>query len=329
MLQKFKVPFIFHTNGGGLTETDHAAYMGHPLGLQFFGDQFTQSHTPFRTLVPQLQDAAVLVLGGTGRSNCEVAKAYGFKYVLSSSDIYHEDPDIYPCAELTALNHFASGRDLISIPRSADGRLKIDAIFIFSSPRDWGLDLQLIIDLLLPQNGILGTSPPKNGDPSLPNRGYQQDGQPGLHFCNPDLTYATKYPQPRMAQGAFAKALEGIWAARTGGAELIKGFVCGKPRKETYEYAERILFGYHTAQHAANFPDIPQVPKIKTVYMIGDNPASDIAGANAFNGPAGVDWKSILVESGVYEAGSASAHIPTAIAKGVKEAVQLALRTEG
>lgn len=50
----------------------------------------------------------------------------------------------------------------------------------------------------------------------------------------------------------------------------------------TYEYAERVLLGYYAAQHAAKFPDIAQTPRIKTVYMIGDNPASDIAGADAF-----------------------------------------------
>jgi hypothetical protein len=60
---------------------------------------------------------------------------------FSSSDIYREEPNIYTFAELTALNHLASGRDLTSIPRTADGRLKIDAIFVFSSPRDWGLDI--------------------------------------------------------------------------------------------------------------------------------------------------------------------------------------------
>lgn len=328
-LQEYNVPFIFLTNGGGLTEADHAAHMGQRLGLTFSEEQFVQSHTPFRVLVPELQDATILVLGGVGHKNCEVAQAYGFKNVLSSSDIFRAEPDIYPFAELTSSYHIASAKDPQSIPRTADGRIKIDAIFVFSSPRDWGLDLQLVTDLLLSQNGILGTGSPKNGDPSLPNRGYQQDGQPGIFFCNPDLTWAAKYSQPRMAQGAFTSALEGIWASRTGGAQLLDRFVCGKPTTKTYEYAERILLDYHATQHAVNFPDIKHVPKIETVYMIGDNPASDIAGANAFNSPAGVEWKSVLVESGVYEAGTVPAHQPTAVAKGVKEAVLLALHREG
>lgn len=44
---------------------------------------------------------------------------------------------------------------------------------------------------------------------------------------------------------------------------------------------------------------------------------------------AGVNWKSILVESGVYEAGSVPAHIPTAIVNGIKGAVQLAHQAGG
>jgi hypothetical protein len=63
MLQRYKVPFIFPTIGGELTETDHAVHIGHRLDLHFSGDQFVQCYMPFRTLAPQLQDATVLVLG--------------------------------------------------------------------------------------------------------------------------------------------------------------------------------------------------------------------------------------------------------------------------
>ena len=329
MLQEHNIPFIFLTNGGGRTEEDHAVHLGQQLGLQFSGDQFVQSHSPFRALVPTLKDATVLVLGGIGHKNCEVAKAYGFNNVITSSDIFCEEPAICPFADLTELRHLATGKDLSCVPRTSEGQLKIDAIFVFSNSQDWGLDLQLVMDLLLSRNGILGTISDKNGDPASPNRGYLQDGQPSIYFSCQDLTYAAKYPQPRMARGAFTKALEGIWAAHTGGARLIKSFVCGKPTQVTYEYAEKALLNYHTEKYAEDFADIRHLPEIETVYMIGDNPASDIAGANAFSSQAGIDWKSVLVESGVYEAGSVPEHQPTAIAKGVKEAVQLAFEAEG
>lgn len=88
---------------------------------------------------------------------------------------------------------------------------KIAAVFVFTSPRDWVrnhscqcsnrigsatnldfpyvkcLDLQICIDLLLSANGRLGTRSTLNGNANLPNHGYQQDGQPLLFWCNPDL----------------------------------------------------------------------------------------------------------------------------------------------
>ncbi len=108
--------------------------------------------------------------------------------------------------------------------RNEEGRLQIHAILVWSSPRDWGLDLQLIVDLLLSEKGQLCKRSGKNGDENLPNRGYLQDGQPSIHFCNPDLTWATAYDHPRAAQGMFKAALEGAWAAQTNGAKLLRAF---------------------------------------------------------------------------------------------------------
>lgn len=42
---------------------------------------------------------------------------------------------------------------------------------------------------------------------------------------------------------------------------------------------------------------------LKRVYMIGDNPESDIRGANVYQSPFGTDWTSVLVRSGVYDGG--------------------------
>lgn len=86
---------------------------------------------------------------------------------------------------------------------------KIAAVFVFTSPRDWVrtklvdlktpladlltlcaqkcLDLQICIDLLLSENGRLGTRSELNGNPKLKNHGYQQDGQPLIFWCNPDM----------------------------------------------------------------------------------------------------------------------------------------------
>lgn len=102
---------------------------------------------------------------------------------------------------------------------------EIAAILVFTSPRDWVwnlgldlyssifseatsvmtcklymdgfadcwsqqcLDLQICLDLLLSTRGRLGTRSPLNGDPSLPNHGYQQDGQPSMYKSIPVLKH--------------------------------------------------------------------------------------------------------------------------------------------
>ena len=127
-------------------------------------------------------------------------------------------------------------------PTDPSKGLKVDAVFVFNDPRDWALDTQVILDLLLSSQGVFGTISEKNGHEDLPNRGYLQDGQPHLYFSNPDLFWAAAYHLPRLGQGGFREAFEGTWAATTGGpangVELIKT-VIGKPCQGTYEFAER------------------------------------------------------------------------------------------
>lgn len=71
-----------------------------------------------------------------------------------------------------------------------------------------------------------------------------------------------------------------------------------------------------------------EAPRLKRVYMIGDNPESDIKGANNYASPWGTLWHSVLVQTGVYDGGEASAE-PTVIVEGVEEAVKWALRHAG
>ncbi|KAI1288769.1 hypothetical protein F5Y03DRAFT_379249 [Xylaria venustula] len=63
--------------------------------------------------------------------------------------------------------------------------------------------------------------------------------------------------------------------------------------------------------------------------MIGDNPESDIQGANNYESPSKTRWQSILVETGVYTRGHEPAYPPTYIAHTCQDAVQLAFEKEG
>jgi ribonucleotide monophosphatase NagD (HAD superfamily) len=181
---------------------------------------------------------------------------------------------------------------------------------------------------LLSKEGILGTYSEKNGDPKLPNNGWQQDGQPSLFFSNPDLFWATSYHMPRLGQGGFQASLEGVWNATTNGAVLSRT-VIGKPYPATYEYAERVLNKHRAQMLGGHGESKRKVSQLKRVFMIGDNPESDIRGANEFNSPAGTEWTSVLVKTGVYRAGTQPAHMPKVIVDDVLGAVKWALREEG
>jgi len=59
--------------------------------------------------------------------------------------------------------------------------------------------------------------------------------------------------------------------------------------------------------------------------MVGDNPQSDIAGANAYG------WQSILVKTGVFRGDRPedAEHVPTVVKRDVLEGIKWALEREG
>lgn len=243
-----------------------------------------------------------------------------------------EYPTIWPFNQIFSDYYHKSTRPL---PRQVDPTdparsLKIDAIFVFNDPRDWALDTQVILDLLLSKEGILGTYSDKNGNPTLHNSGWQQDNQPALFFSNPDLFWATSYHLPRLGQGGFQAALQGVWDATTNHAEL-KRTVIGKPHALTYEYAERVLNKHRETLLAEQGEGGGRpVKSLRRVFMVGDNPESDIRGANEYNSAQGTDWTSILVsKTGVYRAGIEPKYKPKIIVNDVLEAVKWALKEEG
>lgn len=317
-LQAESIPFILLTNGGGLTEAAHAERTSQRLGLCIQEDQFIQSHTPFRQFVDKYKEKWVLVLGGHGNKVKELAVAYGLDRVLTTSDLAKHHPTINPFPEITNSHHNEFGR--IETRFTADDQ--IAAVFVFSSPRDWCLDLQISVDLLLSEGGRLGTRSAKNGDDQLPHAGYQQDGQPTFYFCNPDAEWATSHNQPRVAQGSFRAALEGVWAGITKGRAPLRFWTCGKPTKMTYTFAETAIAKCHAQLH----PDAAS--PVRTVYMIGDNPESDIQGALMADKCSSLQWRSVLVETGVHKAGAVPRHQPSVIKEDVWEAVLWALREE-
>ncbi|KAH7079238.1 HAD-like domain-containing protein [Paraphoma chrysanthemicola] len=328
-LQSQRIPFILLTNGGGKHESDRVADLSGKLGVDIDTSMFVQSHTPFADM-NQYKDKTVMVVGGEGDKCRAVAQAYGFKSVVTPADILAAYPEVWPFSQHLLSYYGAFARPLPAPidPSSPSSSLRIDAIFVYNDPRDWGLDAQIIKDVLLSSNGILGTLSSKNGNSALPNNGYQQDNQPPLYFSNPDLLWAAKYHLPRLGQGGFREAFEGIWAAITGGAAKdvkLEKIVMGKPYQPTYEFAEKRVLARR--QHLLG-QDGGSIQPLKRVYMVGDNPESDIAGGNNYESPHGIDWASILVQTGVFVEGTTPTHQPRQIVGDVWDAVSWATAQE-
>ncbi|KAL1854325.1 hypothetical protein Daus18300_011511 [Diaporthe australafricana] len=324
-LQANAIPFILLTNGGGLTEADHAERVGQRLDISIREDQFVQSHSPFQSFVDEFQDKWILVLGGQKSAAKELATHYAFSpnKIVSSSDLVKDHPSIHPFPEMTASYHGEHGK----VAEDFSHEKEIAAIFVFSSPRDWCLDLQVCLDLLLSSRGRLGTESALNGDTTLPNNGYQQDNQPRLFWCNPDVQWATSHATPRLAQGGFRAALEGIWKSVTKGKAELNSWTCGKPTSTTYDFAEQVLKEYNGKLQASGATKT-KATKLKTVYMIGDNPESDICGAMVADKVSDLTWRSVLIETGVHKAGTTPAYEPTETKSDVWGAVRWAINKE-
>lgn len=214
----------------------------------------------------------------------------------------------------------------------ASHALKIHQILVWNDPRDWSLDIQVIHDLLISHKGYLGTVSHKNGTSSLPNNGWQQDGQPELWISNLDLYWKTEYPVNRFGTGAFLEALKGVWSAVTDGVQLQYNAL-GKPSQFTYDYAHTRLLQHYSSMESASMSSGETVATpLRRVYMIGDNPESDIRGANEFCPEDGTEWVSILVKTGVWQETAAKKeprYKPAVIVDDVVDAIVWALRNEG
>ncbi|THH00341.1 hypothetical protein EW026_g2177 [Hermanssonia centrifuga] len=136
-----------------------------------------------------------------------------------------------------------------------------------------------------------------------------------LIFCNPDLLWRSDFDRPRIGQGGFRLAFEAVYKGLTGTTYPYVQY--GKPTSATYEFAEQVL-----RDRLEELQGVP-VTQIPTVYMVGDNPESDIAGAN------GAGWNSVLVRTGVYDpVNGPPRHTPTHEVADVEEAVWWAIERE-
>ncbi|WVF72738.1 TIGR01456 family HAD hydrolase [Kwoniella sp. CBS 6097] len=295
------VPFLLITNGGGVPDDERRAALSEELGVELGPDQLVQSHTPIREYAQKYKDKPVLVIGGARDSGRRVAESYGLKHAFIPQDIIAWDSSIWDHTELKEEEKsFVRHHDFTST--------QFAAALVVHDSHDWGRDLTLLLDLLNSRNGVLGT----RRDDHM-TAGVKGDVE--IVISNADVEWRSKWPIPRLGTGAFRLSLEAIYKNTTGLELPYTQF--GKPFKATYDFSEIMLRRY-----LASVGRDPNGPM--NVYMVGDNPLSDIDGANRHG------WSSILVRTGVFRDpnGEIPSHRPTVICDDVEKGVEWAIEQE-
>lgn len=311
MLRTNKIPFALLTNGGGQLEETRTNFLNSCLspvnsisnlidiGLDsdyniLTPDQLVQSHTPLKQLVNKYK--RVLVVGGPDPNARDVILSYGFNEVIRPIDIIKSVPEIWPFKRYTT--HEISNHALKPEISEIDSR-PIDAIFVINDPRDMGTDLQITIDALCSNNGII-TSRRNDLNSSIPSI--------PIIFSNMDLQWSTGYSIPRFGVGAFRIAVKELYKQLNQGKELEEQTI-GKPWPISYAYAENVLNNEwrkitgnslslsSDSKKIINFGSKPTDKLVEKIFMVGDNPESDIRGGNDYG------WETILVKTGVYKDG--------------------------
>lgn len=293
-----KVPYIFVTNGGGKTEAERCVQLSKQLELEISPGQFICGHTPMREMAEKYN--TVLVVGGEGEKCRIVAEGYGFKDVVTPGDIIKDNEDTTPFRKLTPEEYKNSrARNFAEV--------KIEAIFVFADSRDWASDQQIILDLLMSKDGYLGT------------RSETFEEGPPVFFSHNDVVWSASHDLTRIGMGALRVSVEAMFKAVTG--KELKTTAFGKPQIGTFEFATRLLQEWRKDTHGIDSPP-------DTVYFVGDTPESDIRGTNEYNKQAENTWYSILVETGVYQAGTKPRFTPKATVNTVLDAVKHGIERE-
>ncbi len=250
----------------------------------------------------------VLVVGGEGETCRNVALGYGFRDVITPGDIMKANAHTAPFRQLTQSEH-ANSRDL-PLPLSD---IVIEAIFVFADSRDWASDLQIILDIAQSKGGRLET------------RSETFNEGPPIYFSHNDVLWSAAHAHARLGMGALRKIVETVYEDTSGGRKL-RTHVFGKPQVSTFEFATRLLQQWRASQHNLSETDMPPP---ETVYFVGDTPESDIRGTNAMNEKSThTDWYSILVKTGVYQAGTEPKYKPRKLVDTVLDAVNHGIRRE-
>ncbi|NXX81405.1 HDHD5 hydrolase, partial [Urocolius indicus] len=248
---RLRVPVVFLTNAGNCLRAAKARELSQALGLQVSPEQVILSHSPLR-LFSQFHQKCMLVAGqGPVEEN---AQNLGFKHVVTIEALRKA----YPLLDMVD-----QSRRPKELPPPTTGFPTIEGVVLFGEPVRWETSLQLIIDVLL-----------SNGNPGAELQDIPYPHLPVL-ACNMDLLWMAEAKMPsRFGHGTFLLCLENIYKKVTG-RDLKYEALIGKPSTVTYRYAE-YLVKEQAEKRGWKSP-------IQRLYAVGDNPMSDVYGANLYN----------------------------------------------
>ncbi|KAM7177791.1 haloacid dehalogenase-like hydrolase domain-containing 5 [Macrochelys suwanniensis] len=247
---QLQVPVVFVTNAGNCLQHVKAQELSDALGLEVSPEQVILSHSPLH-LFRQFHEKCMLVSGqGPVEEN---ARNVGFRNVVTIQDVRKAFP---------LLDMVDQSRRPKELPPLTTDFPTIEGVILFGEPVRWETSLQLIIDVLL-SNGNPGADLAAVPYPHIP-----------VFACNMDLLWMAEAKMPRFGHGTFLVCLENIYKKVTG-RELKYEALIGKPSIVTYQYAEYLM---KQQVERRGWPS-----PICRLYAVGDNPMSDIYGANVYN----------------------------------------------
>ncbi|XP_057703042.1 haloacid dehalogenase-like hydrolase domain-containing 5 [Corythoichthys intestinalis] len=286
--RRFRFPVVFVTNAGSCQARQKAAQLSALLDVHISPAQVVLSYSPLEMLT-KFHDKCVLV-SGQGPIT-DIARTLGFKKVVSVEQLREQHP------LLDMVDHNRTPATTSTTPVQTFSQ--IEAVLLLGEPVRWETNLQLLVDVLL-----------TDGQPSSAYR--RSPAQLPVIACNVDLLWMAEAPSPRFGHGMFLLCLESAYKKLTG-RDLTYEALLGKPNLLTYQYAEHALALQNRNR------------RVGTIYAVGDNPMTDVYGANLFDRylaqqheqpptqtagdsetSAGARCRSVLVCTGVYEASSAS-----------------------
>ena len=275
-LQDGGVPFVLLTNGGGYPESVKAQALSEALDVVIGADQVVLSHTPMRDLVELYGEKRVLVLGKRYEQLSAVMESYGFADVVTAEELHAQHPTLYGDV---AVEEAAAAR--VASWSHATASKPIDAVLALTDPVLWGREVQLACDVLRAPGGVPG---------GVPRRAPGGAAQVPFFSACADFEYTAEPAVPRLGSGAFHFALEAIYRASVG--RPLDAVRFGKPEGASFAFAERLI----DARAAAL-----GVPPPTSLFMVGDNPLTDIKGAKR----AGGRWRAVLTQSGMFTGAAA------------------------